>query len=153
MPLLNEHLEACLVDDEAHVVEGASGDHVTKIQIALNRLSEGRENFGLQVDGVYGPSTGDAVATYKNAPQRRILQPGQTTADRIVGKRTIASLDAEMDVLENEAPPGSDLISLSAGGPHDHSTCPTPPRVTGSLFLGHADHKGTPSIRKGMDAR
>lgn len=47
-------LEACLVKDSAHITPGARGDHVKKIQTALNRLNAGagRENFKLKIDGI-----------------------------------------------------------------------------------------------------
>jgi peptidoglycan hydrolase-like protein with peptidoglycan-binding domain len=134
-------LEACLISDPAHVTPGSIGDHVKRIQIALNQLS----NVFLRIDGNYGPKTAAAVKAFKSAPNRRILGPGQTTADDIVGKKTIKRLDDEMDILENELTDSSLFISTtSAGAPHDHGKCPTPPRVTGDLFNGHADHLGTP---------
>ena len=144
-PEPDPRLEACLVSDPDHITPGASGDHVGKIQTALNQLSAGpgRENFHLVVDGDYGPATAAAVKLYKD--NRGILQPHQVTADDIVGKRTIASLDDEMDVLENEVPPLSGLISPSPhGAPHDHLQCPTPPRVSGDLVDGRASHHATP---------
>lgn len=94
-------LEACLLSDPAHITPGSRGDHVKKIQIALNQLSDA----GLEEDGIYGPLTVTAVTDYKNHPSRRILQPYQTTADNIVGKRTIASLDSGL--LAKEAPADS----------------------------------------------
>lgn len=101
-------LEACLVSDPAHVTPGSRGDHVKKIQIALNQLS----NAGLDEDGIYGPATSKAVTDYKNHPSRRILQPYQTTADEIVGKRTIASLDSEL-LAKESAPSGAfDIVVL-----------------------------------------
>ncbi len=105
-PVPDPRLEACLVDDAAHIAPGAHGDPVAKIQIALNQLSAGpdRENFNLEVDGSYGAATAAAVKVYKDAPSRRILGPEQLSADNIVGKRTIKSLDDELDVLENELP-------------------------------------------------
>jgi hypothetical protein len=145
-------LEACLVRDSAHIIPGSMGIHVKKIQISLNALSQGRgrENFNLKVDGIYGPKTAAAVKAYKNAASRRILQPFQTTADNIVGKRTIKSLDDEMSILEEEGPGGSDFVSTTkAGSPHDHSKCPTRPRYSGILLDGHSAHHGTPINPKG----
>jgi peptidoglycan hydrolase-like protein with peptidoglycan-binding domain len=136
-PQPDPRLEACLVEDSAHITPGSRGEHVEKIQTALNQLSAGpgRENFNLLVDGIYGNATASAVVVHKN--KRGILQPGQTTADNIVGKRTIRSLDDEMDILEREVPPFSGLIApTDAGAPHDHTTCPTPPRVTGTCSTG-----------------
>src|SRR5262245_8605611 len=84
-PTRDLKLEACLVSDPAHITPGARGDHVKKIQLALNRLSAGpgRENFNLEIDGEYGSKTAAAVKAYKNAPSRRILQPWQKSADDI----------------------------------------------------------------------
>jgi peptidoglycan hydrolase-like protein with peptidoglycan-binding domain len=89
-------LEACLVSDPAHVTPGSRGDHVARIQLALNQLDDAELAF----DGIYGLATAQAVTDYKNDPSRRILQSSQKTADNIVGKRTIASLDSEMLAAE-----------------------------------------------------
>lgn len=126
-PEVRNRLEQCLLNDPDHVIPGSRGEHVQKIQSALNRLSKGagRENFNLKEDGIYGPRTAGAVKAYKNAPSRKIMNPPQKTADDIVGKRTIKSLDDEMDILENELPSGSALVSETVlGAPHDHSKCP-----------------------------
>jgi len=158
MPLVSElftkpdpdpRLEGCLVDDSKHIKQVTVGDHVKKIQIALNRLSRGpgRENFNLKVDGIYGPLTAAAVKAYKSAPQRRILGPGQTTPDNIVGKRTIKSLDDEMDILENESPPESSLIESGFfGSKHDHRNCASP-KSDGEIEVapdGTMSHFATP---------
>jgi hypothetical protein len=151
-PHRDAKLDTCLLRDDAHIVPGARGDHVKKIQIALNRLSEGPglENFKLAVDGQYGAKTAAAVKIYKNAPSRRILQPTQKSADDIVGKRTIESLDNEMQILESEVPLFSGFIcEFSGGAPHNHARCPGPPRVSGVLFEGRADHLGTPLNPRG----
>ncbi len=95
-------LEACLVSDPAHITPGSRGDHVARIQLALNQLDDAELAF----DGIYGQATAQAVTDYKNDPSRRILQPSQKTADNIVGKRTIASLDNEMLAAEQA---GADL--------------------------------------------
>lgn len=120
-------LEACLVSDPAHVIPGSRGSHVMKIQIALNQLTGAR----LAVDGIYGPRTAKAVTDYKNDASRRILQPWQTTADDIVGKRTIASLDAEL--ADGEPPPGSTEFQLLP------ALTPAPPQASagggGNLLL------------------
>jgi hypothetical protein len=152
-PSLDAKLEACLINDSAHIALGNRGDHVKKIQTALNRLSAGlgRENFNLKVDGVFGPKTAAAVKAFKNSPSRKILQSWQKSADDSVGKRTIKCLDDEMDILENEFPVFSGLVSpTNRGAPHNHARCPTPPRVTGSLVDGHASHQGTPINPKGL---
>jgi hypothetical protein len=123
---------------------------VRKIQTALNALSSGprRENFDLKVDGIYGPKTAAAVKAYKAAPQRRILGPGQTTPDDIVGKRTIKSLDDEMEIKENESPAiTTSLIAFDPfGAKHEHSKCP-PPSVDKEIEIapdGTMSHIATP---------
>ena len=144
-PTSDSRLEACLVRDSAHIVPGTQGDHVKKIQTALNLLTQGpgRENVRLKATGFYGPQTAAAVERFKNA--RGILQTWQKQADNIVGKRTIQRLDAEMAILENELPLSGGLIAPTAfGSPHDHSKCPTAPRVTGPTLNGGASHHATP---------
>ncbi|WP_149262627.1 hypothetical protein [Actinomadura sp. K4S16] len=87
-------LEACLVQDSAHVTRGSSGSHVAKIQLALLMID------GLAIDPAeidaegYGAATAAAVLAFKTT--RMILGPGQTTPDDIVGKRTVAALDGEL---------------------------------------------------------
>jgi hypothetical protein len=148
-PMRDPRLEDCLIEDSKHIKPGATGEHVKKIQIALNTLSRGpgRENLNLKVDGIYGPLTAGAVKGYKSAPQRRILGPGQITPDDIVGKRTIKSIDDEMDIFENELPTQSSLISLDVfGAPHDHSKCASP-KVDGEIEIapdGTMSHFATP---------
>jgi peptidoglycan hydrolase-like protein with peptidoglycan-binding domain len=137
-------LDACLVSDAAHITPSSRGEHVRKIQIALNRLNEGpgQQTF-LVMDGIYGPKTAAAVQAYKD--ERDITQPWQDTADDIVGKRTIKSLDDEMDILENEVDKASQYICLyQVGEPHDHSRCP--PWRGGSEYQpdGTISHAATP---------
>lgn len=95
-------LEACLVRDAAHVVPGAIGEHVAKIQSALDFLDHAqiaRDEVRAQQ---YGRSTADAVLAYKR--KRRIINVAyQTQADNIVGKMTIAALDQEMVQLEHRS--------------------------------------------------
>jgi len=114
-------LEACLVQDSAHILTGARGSHVACIQIALSLLSDGK--VFLVIDGVYGGATASAVFDYKNA--RQILGPGQVVPDNIVGKRTMKSLDDEMSVFEEQSAATDEFVSTTVlGSPHDHSTCP-----------------------------
>lgn len=152
-PTEDSKLEACLVSDAAHITPGAQGEHVKKIQTALNQLSRGpgRENFNLEIDGLYGPKTSAAVKAYKDNPSRRILQPWQTSADNIVGKRTIKSLDDEMDILENETSVGSKFVSTTPlGAPHDHTKCPGRPIASSPGRDGRAQHVGTPINPQGF---
>jgi glycoside hydrolase-like protein len=95
-------LEAAAVSNPAHIMLGASGQHVHKIQMALILL----DGVAISADEVqrtfYGTSTADAVLGYKR--KRNIINPAyQTQADNIVGKMTMARLDREM--LEREIAP------------------------------------------------
>jgi hypothetical protein len=84
-------LEAAAVSDAAHIVPGAKGEHVRKIQLALNQL----DKAGLDPDSIYGNATAAAVLAYKR--KRSIINKAyQSQADNIVGKMTIASLDQEL---------------------------------------------------------
>jgi lysozyme family protein len=95
-------LEAAAVSDPAHIVQGARGDHVRKIQLALIQL----DRWGIEADGVYGSETAAAVMAYKR--ERNIINRSyQTQADSIVGKMTIESLDREM--LKKESDPSEQL--------------------------------------------
>jgi peptidoglycan hydrolase-like protein with peptidoglycan-binding domain len=135
-------LNACLVRDDAHITPGSRGDHVKRIQVALNQLS----NVFLIIDGWYGPKTAAAVKAYKSAPHRDIRQTWQQTADDIVGIRTLKWLDKEMYDFENFEPGvESRYISMTAAGaPHDHSRCPKYPYASAPGPDNRAQHRGTP---------
>lgn len=84
-------LEATAISDAAHIVPGARGEHVRRIQLALIRL----DGATIEADGIYGPATAAAVLAFKK--KRNIVNRGyQTKADNIVGKMTIAALDEEL---------------------------------------------------------
>ena len=92
-------LEACLLNDAAHVLQGAHGEHVSKLQQALNALGDQEISPHEIASKTYGPSTASAVLSYKK--KRNIINFSYPTlADNIVGKMTIASLDKEMQQLE-----------------------------------------------------
>lgn len=92
-------LQAAQVQDSAHVVQGAKGEHVGKIQTALILLDKADIATDELNEKLYGASTADAVLAYKK--KRRIINFAyQTQADNIVGKMTITTLDAEMLKLE-----------------------------------------------------
>jgi hypothetical protein len=100
-------LEACLVNDDAHVKQGAVGGHVLKVQQALLALREGRfipPSIRAEVAmRLYGPATAAVVLVYKTS--RRIIGVSyQTKPDNIVGKMTIAALDKEMAAAEKISP-------------------------------------------------
>jgi len=91
-------LEAAAVSDPNHIELGSMGEHVAKIQKALNLLDGG----SIAQDGKYGPATANAVLAYKR--KRNIVNLAyQTQPDNIVGKMTIASLDRELCALESNA--------------------------------------------------
>lgn len=89
-------LETAAASDPAHIVPGATGEHVRKIQLALIQL----DGAAIDLDGKYGPATAAAVLAYKR--KRNIInRTYQTQADNIVGKMTMASLDREMLAKES----------------------------------------------------
>jgi hypothetical protein len=93
-------LEACAVNDAAHITPGATGDHVSKVQSALIQLDH-LSIVDLETTAKnYGTSTAAAVLAYKR--KRSIInRTYQTQPDNIVGKMTIASLDSELLTLES----------------------------------------------------
>jgi len=96
-------LNACLVSDPAHLTPGTRGPHVVKVQHALVLLDGAQIANDEIAAGNYGRSTAAAVLAYKK--QRQIINFAyQTTADNIVGKMTIASLDKEMALAEARPP-------------------------------------------------
>lgn len=96
-------LEACLVRDAAHVTRGATGPHVRLIQTALRHLDGASIDASERKRGLYGSSTARAVLAFKT--KRNIVNKShQKSADDIVGKMTIAALDAEMLASERPAP-------------------------------------------------
>src|SRR5262249_20931236 len=130
-------LEAAAVSDPAHIVQGATGLHVRKIQAALIFLDQLTIDLGEIARSTYGPSTAAAVLAYKK--KRNIINRSyQTQADNIVGKMTMTSLDNEMV--------GKDL-SLSTG------CCDYGPRGAPSgdhrfaLFGGQSEANKTQAVR------
>lgn len=95
----DKKLEACRVDDAAHLTLGAKGEPVAKVQMALfaiDWLMIDRNELLLQT---YGRSTAKAVLAYKT--KREIINRAyQNTPDDIVGKMTIVRLDHEMWLWE-----------------------------------------------------
>jgi len=51
-----DKLEACLVRDSAHITPGSRGDHVKRIQIALNQLTYFPRVPGWNSPRISGPS-------------------------------------------------------------------------------------------------
>src|SRR5882757_3396448 len=101
----DRQLEAAAAFDSAHVMTGARGEHVRKIQQALIQL----DGATIQADGIYGPKTAAAVLAYKR--KRNIVnRTYQTTADDTVGKMTVAAMDKEL--LAREIVPDANTCTL-----------------------------------------
>jgi len=84
-------LEAAATSDAAHITQGAVGEFVRKIQMALRQL----DYATIDGDRRYGPATAAAVLAFKQ--KRDIVNRSyQSQADNVVGKMTMATLDAEM---------------------------------------------------------
>jgi hypothetical protein len=86
------------------VLLGDAGTHVTLIQQALRAIDGSVIESAELGASRYGPSTAAAVLTYKRL-RDIVNRKVQTTADAIVGKMTIASLDAEIFDRENRRNP------------------------------------------------
>jgi hypothetical protein len=100
----DQKLEACAVSNAAHIVPGAKGEHVGKIQAALVIIDGAVITAGEIQQEFYGPTTARAVLGYK---QKRgiINRTYQTQPDNIVGIMTIKSLDDELKAMEREVVP------------------------------------------------
>ena len=93
-------LEACLVEDGAHLTPGVKGDFVGKVQAALMFVDRAAISESELQSQTYGPSTAAAVLKFKE--KREIINHAyQQKADNIVGKMTIKALDSELQVAEN----------------------------------------------------
>lgn len=114
----NAKLQACLVSHAAHVVPGARGHHVALIQSALVRLRALELRDAAAEAGFYGAKTAAAVLAYKRGLSI-INRTYQSQADNIVGKMTIASLDATIRVLDGDPGPRRQF-----GFPGFHPTSP-----------------------------
>ena len=121
MPLQSElfrddaALQACLVKDTAHIVRGARGQHVGKIQSALGIIEGALIDSDELANSFYGSSTASEVLAYKR--KRDIVnRTYQQRADDIVGKMTIASLDREIFEGEQRPSPKSCQEPVKSGG-------------------------------------
>ena len=96
----DRRLEACLVDDQAHLTPGVTGSFVAKVQAGLMFVA-GADIEESELDSqTYGSSTAAAVLDFKQ--RRKIInQAYQQQADNIVGKMTIKALDDELLAAEN----------------------------------------------------
>jgi hypothetical protein len=120
-------LNACLINDGDHVLEGHVGPHVKRIQQAIKAID------GIIISGDelsmmrYGKSTASAVLAYKT--KRNIINRNyQSKPDSIVGKMTIAALDKEMLTLQDrENAPGERFCTNQCCYPAQYRTalfCP-----------------------------
>jgi hypothetical protein len=92
-------LQAAFVSDPDHILLGAVGAHVVRIQSVLSLLDGAVISDRELQRGSYGPTTARAVLAYKR--KRNIVNRAyETQADNIVGKMTVASFDREMFALE-----------------------------------------------------
>jgi peptidoglycan hydrolase-like protein with peptidoglycan-binding domain len=109
-------LEAAGVSDPAHIMQGAAGEHVRKIQSALIQL----DGAAIAVDGNFGPLTAAAVLAFKR--KRAIVNSSyQSQADSIVGRMTMAALDAELVEAEKR-------MRIETDGSYCHFDKPPRPR-------------------------
>jgi hypothetical protein len=99
-------LEAALNNDVSHIIPGAQGDHVLKLQSALEFLLPNPPAGIAEAEMTarrYGPTTSAAVLRFKT--ENRIINFAyQTRPDNIVGKMTMKALDEAM----LRVPPPSD---------------------------------------------
>jgi hypothetical protein len=113
----DKNLEACQVNDAAHLTLGAKGDHVAKVQLALYALDSLVISPHELRSHTYGPSTAEAVLRFKT--KRRIINFAyQRTPDDIVGKMTISRLDQDLHLWELTHRPKGDCSNATAGAPH-----------------------------------
>ena len=92
-------LDAASKSHPAHILPGAMGDHVAKIQQALARLDNASIDGSEREAKRYGSSTANAVLAYKK--QRGIINRSyQTQPDNIVGIMTLAAMDEELQAQE-----------------------------------------------------
>jgi peptidoglycan hydrolase-like protein with peptidoglycan-binding domain len=103
----DEKLQKCSLLDSAHIVAAAppfqvgtndQGSHIALIHTALREVMPGA-SFGLEeATETYGPKTAEVVRQFKAKQNPPILNKalGQRVPDNIVGKLTIAALDAQV---------------------------------------------------------
>jgi hypothetical protein len=117
-PKPNDRLNACLVNDSAHVTLRSpreKGKHVSLIQSALFIILPDvnlKDELGAEE---YGPLTAEAVFRFKDTRNPKILNKalGQIVPDNIVGKLTIEALDQEMLARQGK-PAVSKTVTVTA---------------------------------------
>ncbi len=117
----NQQLQQCAVNDAAHIVASEpphrgvndQGAHVALIHRALRAVMSPAPSFGLEeATETYGPKTAEVVRQFKAAQSPPILNKAlrQTVPDSIVGRLTIAALDAKLQGKAVPAANGSRLV-------------------------------------------
>ncbi len=104
-------LEAAAASDPGHILPGANGAHVGKIQQALIQL----DGAAIAQDSVYGPATAAAVANFKKNQKPPLLNFAGKIDD-IVGRKTMAALDAGMLAKEKGGGGGGLRLGFGLGG-------------------------------------
>jgi hypothetical protein len=88
-------LENCLLHDRDHIMRGAKGDYVSRIQQALDLLGDVPIAADELAKQEFGESTENAVFAFKTKNQI-INRTYQTSPDKIVGKMTLQALDDQL---------------------------------------------------------
>ena len=148
----NDRLQKCLKIPLQHVVPGSRGEHVGLVQQALIRLEAAVISATEISNQTYGPSTVQAVRTFKGPPRNIINKSYQNAPDDIVGQMTIERLDDEMDALERASTKEVLVADDDFGAPHDHSKCALP-STDGEIEVradGTMSHVGTPMNPQGF---
>lgn len=102
----DSRLEAAAVSDPAHILRGASGEHVSKVQRALMQLfDEANIERAELSDAKYGETTEKTVKAYKSRKGKEVINHTyQQSPDSIVGKMTMAKIDGELVEKEKDDP-------------------------------------------------
>ncbi|MDQ6685064.1 MAG: hypothetical protein M3Z16_08050 [Pseudomonadota bacterium] len=131
----DRQLQACEVNDQAHLTQGTSGEHVAKVQMALFAIDRSVIDRAELSAQRYGSSTAQAVLAFKS--RRQIINTAyQSKADDIVGKMTIARLDQEMFLIETINRPPGECVSATTGA------SPIVSSLGSSTAFGLASSKG-----------
>jgi hypothetical protein len=111
-------LEAAATSHSAHIMRGAMGPHVAKIQSALFVLDGVEVSAAERKSSTYGSSTAAAVLAYKE--KRNIVNRSyQSSADDIVGIMTMKAMDDELLAGQVDPEPGR-APRCARKGPPDH---------------------------------
>ena len=89
----------------SHFARGQKGEHIRKVQQALQNVQRSRPELGIpafDVDGVYSPQFAKAIAVYK---AKKDIRNYANKIDDIVGIKTIRSLDSDNTSRPHIEPP------------------------------------------------